>query len=111
MSSPFKEAHRFKGVFADPAKVEMANSPDIDAETAAKLRRRPALTRDQSMHFASTGDFLDVQEDDSGQYLVLESGPGGRRPRAYVGDWVVLMPSGKYQIFSHEDYLAMGGTE
>lgn len=111
MSSPFKEAHQFKGVFPDPTLVEAANRPGVDAVTAAKLREKPALTRAVSLHFTSTDTYFDVQEDESGQYLVLEPTTGGRRPRAYTGDWIVLMPSGKFQVFSNEDYLAMGGTE
>jgi hypothetical protein len=107
--SPFKEAHQFKGVHPDPALVEASNRPGIDAETAAKLRRQPALDRSVSMHF-SDGTFFDVQEDDSGQYLVMAEGPGRVRERCYEGDWVVQMPSGKFKVLSNTDYLDMGGT-
>jgi hypothetical protein len=111
MASPFAEAHQFKGVPINQAMIDAANQPGIDANTAAQLRAqaKPAHTREWSMKF-SDGKFFDVQEDDSGQYLVLDREVGAQRVRCYVGSWIVKMPSGKYAVFSNEDYLAMGGA-
>jgi hypothetical protein len=102
------EAHQFKGVFADPLLVEAANRPGISPEVAAALRARPPLTREVSMHF-SDGVFFDIQEDESGQYIVIDRQPGGSPtrppwPRCNVGDWVVKMDDGKFSVMTDQVY-------
>jgi len=111
MPSPFVEAHRFMGVFADPAAVALADSGRVDAETAAKLRQRPAYTRHVSLWF-SDGTFFDIQDTPkTGQYLVLDAQPDGSRKVCKIGDWIVKMPSGKFDVMSDELYRAAGGTD
>lgn len=108
MASPFIEAHQFKGVFADPAKVAESYAPGLSFEVQQHLRARPPLDGRVSMYF-SDGTSFDVQEDRTGQYMVLAPTQSGTRPRCNVGDWIVKMPSGKFQTFTNEDYLALGG--
>lgn len=109
MTSPFLEAHQFKGVFADPVKVRMSYEPGLSADVAAALRAPPPHDGRVSMYF-SDGTAFDVQEDHSGQYLVLAPDEGRVRERCHVGEWIVKMPSGKFKVLTNEDYLALGGT-
>ncbi len=104
----FVEAHQFKGVHADPALVAAANRPGMDPQMAAKLRAIPAFTHEVSMKFSNGKEFA-IQEDDGGQYLVLDP-ERGSRPRVSVGEWICLLPSGRYIKLMDEDYRAMGGT-
>lgn len=101
------EAHQFKGVFPDPAKVAMAEH-ETDPELKAKLLARPPFDGKQSIQFTTTGLWFDVQEDHVGQYMNLPADPPGsnNRGRVDIGDWIVLLSSGRYIKMTDEEYKA-----
>lgn len=109
MASPFVEAIQFKGVFAKPEALALADNPSsgLDQATRDKLREKPAFTGDVSIRFKNGGVF-DIQEDHDGQYLVLEP-VNGIRPRVNIGDWLCLMSSGKFIVLKDADYKSMVG--
>src|SRR5262249_40661347 len=116
MPGPFIEAQQFKGVFADPAKVaiaeaELAKPPGqrMPSDLIEALKARPAFTGEQSYYFKD-GTAFDVQEDHEGQYLVLPPEVGGVRPRVHIGEWVCQLPSGKFIKLTDADYKAMTAT-
>jgi hypothetical protein len=108
MSGPFTEAHQFKGVFPPADDVARANRPGTPPELREALLKKPAFTQDVSLKF-SDGTMFAIQEDDAGQYLVLEP-VRGVRPRVNIGDWIVKMPNGSFMALTDDNYRAMGGT-
>jgi hypothetical protein len=118
MTSPFTEAHQFKGIPIDKKLMDAADALETAggeqpatsiAVAGLRARAKPPATHHFSMKF-SNGKMFDVQEDHTGQYLVLDPTEDKRRARCDVGEWIVLMPSGQFKVFSNEDYLAFGGT-
>jgi hypothetical protein len=104
----FTEAHQFKGVFADPGAVALADSGKFDAATAEKMRAVPPLDNKVSVKFADGATF-DIQEDGTGQYLVLPPGRGGLRHRVHVGDWICQIKDGSFVSLTDAQYRAITG--
>lgn len=124
MSSPFVEAQQFKGVWPNPAHVAIAEEelakPVIDrtvpfntpeAETLLRnMLKPPPFDGKQSIYFKNGASF-DIQERSDGrQYLVLpRENKSVVHQQVEVGEWVCLLPSGKFIKLSDEDYKALGG--
>jgi hypothetical protein len=123
MSSPFVEAHQFKGVSPDPAKAEMANrelakprerrDPPFNTlegeDMLRKMLQPPPYDGNQSVYFKD-GTSFDIQEKQGRQYLVLpRENKQVVHQHVNVGEWVCQLPSGKFIKLSDQDYRAMVG--
>lgn len=122
--SPFIEAHQFKGVWPDPdasalATRELAkpvhqrtipwNRPDAE-DVLRQMLLPPPFDGRVSMYFKNGASF-DVQQDNNGrQYLVLpRENKATLHQQVEIGEWICLMPSGKFMKFTDADYKAFGG--
>jgi len=122
MTSPFIEAQQFRGVWPDPAKLEVAqrelakpveqrdppfNSRDNE-HLLLTMMRPPPFDGRVSLYFKD-GTSFDIQEGSDGrQYIALpRESKATLHPQAHIGDWICQLPSGKFIKMSDEDYRAL----